>query len=149
MHSGGNSRLQSLTCPSSRVREKSKTWSVKNLKLGVLKTNSKTREVCDKDGLARLSDDDDKGSSSSPEDSSQMSEVSSKEWIFHGTIEILHTMDWDSIGTAKDCPMLAESLKEAFTDLGQTIQRIFSDHAPASIHYAVIVSNIYKAAVTY
>jgi hypothetical protein len=44
--------------------------------------------------------------------------------------------------------MLAESLKEAFTDFkfGPTIQRLFSDHAPASIDYAVIVSNIYEAA---
>jgi hypothetical protein len=41
--SGGDSRLQSST--SSRVRGKSKTWSLKNPKLGVLKTNSKTREV--------------------------------------------------------------------------------------------------------
>jgi hypothetical protein len=39
--------------------------------------------------------------------------------------------------------MLAESLKEAFIDFGPTIQRIFSDHAPASIDYAV--SNIYEA----
>jgi hypothetical protein len=41
--------------------------------------------------------------------------------------------------------MLAESLKEAFTDFGQNSQRIFSDHVPASIDYAVIVSNIYEA----
>ena len=45
--------------------------------------------------------------------------------------------------------MLAKSLnlpvKEAFTDFGQTIQWIFSDLAPASIDYAVIVSNIYEA----
>jgi hypothetical protein len=45
--------------------------------------------------------------------------------------------------------MLAKSLnlpvKEAITDFGQTIQRIFSDLAPASIDYAVIVSYIYEA----
>jgi hypothetical protein len=67
---------------------------LKNPKLGVLKTISKSRE----DGPSRLSKDDDKDSSSSPEDSSQMSEdsateESSKEWMFHGTVEILHTMD--------------------------------------------------------
>jgi hypothetical protein len=94
MHSGGgssdddrpcNSRLQSSTYPSSRVKEKSKTWSLKIPKLGVFKTRE--------DGPSRLSDDDDKDSSSSPEDSSQMSEDSSKEWMFHGTVEILHTID--------------------------------------------------------
>jgi hypothetical protein len=54
-------------------------------------------------------------------------------------------MDWDRSDVAEDRRMLAESLKEAFTDFGPTIQRIFSDHAPASIDYAVIVSNIYEA----
>ncbi len=39
---------------------------------------------------------------------------------------------------AEDRRMLAESLEEAFTDFGQTIQRIFSDHAPASTDYALI-----------
>ena len=62
-----------------------------------------------------------------------------------GTVEILHTMDWDRSDVAEDRRMLAESLKEAFTDFGPTIQRIFSDHAPASIDYAVIVSKIYEA----
>jgi hypothetical protein len=150
MHCGGessdddrptDSRLQSSTHPSLRVRGKSKTWSLKNPKLGVLKTNSKTRE----DGPSRLSDDDDKDSSSSPEDSSQMSDDSSKEWMFHSTVEILHTMDWDCSDVAEDRRMLAESLKEAFTDFGPTIQSIFSDHAPASIDYAVIVSIVYEA----
>jgi hypothetical protein len=150
IHSGGessdndrpaDSRLQSSTYPSSRVKGKSKTWSLTNPKLGVLKTNSKTR----KDGPSRLSDDDDKDSSSSPEDSSKMSKDSSKEWIFHGIVEILHTMDWDRSDVAEDRRMLAESLKEAFTDFGPTIQSIFSDHAPASVDYAVIVSNIYEA----
>jgi hypothetical protein len=75
----------------------------------------------------------------------RMSEDSSKEWMFHGTMEILHTMDWDRSDVAEDRRMLAESLKEAFTDFGPTIQRIFSDHAPTSIDYAVIVSNIYEA----
>jgi hypothetical protein len=74
-----------------------------------------------------------------------MSEDSSKEWMFHGTVEILHTMDWDRSDVAEDRRMLAESLKEAFTDFGQTIQRILSDHAPASIDYAVIVRNNYEA----
>jgi hypothetical protein len=110
-------------------------------KLGVLKTNPNTCEH----GPSRLSDDDDKDSSSSPEDSSQMSEDSSKEWMFHGTVEILHTMDWDRSDVAEDRSMLTESHKEAFTDFGPTIQKIFSDHAPASIDYAVIVSNIYEA----
>jgi hypothetical protein len=74
-----------------------------------------------------------------------MSEDSSKESMFHGTVEILHAMDWDCSDVAEDSCMLVESLKEAFTDFGQTIQRIFSDHAPACIDYAVIVSNIYEA----
>jgi hypothetical protein len=78
-----------------------------------------------------------------------MSEDSSKEWMFHGTVEILHAMDWDSrqvhSDVAENRRLLEESLKEAFTDFGPTIQRIFSDHAPASIDYAVIVSNIYEA----
>jgi hypothetical protein len=148
MHSGcesrdndrpSDSRLQSSTYPSSRVKEKSKTWSLKNPKHGVLKTNSKTRE----NGPSRLSDDDDKYSSS-PEDSSRMSEDSSKEWMFHCTMEILHTMDWDRCDVAEDRRMLAESLKEAFTDFGPTFQKIFFDHAPAPIDYAVIVSNIYE-----
>jgi hypothetical protein len=57
----------------------------------------------------------------------------------------LHTLDWDRSDIAEDRRMLAESLKEASTDFGQNSQRIFSDHAPASIDYAVIVSNIYEA----
>jgi hypothetical protein len=57
--------------------EKFKTW--------ILKSNPKTSD----DGLAHLGDDDDKDSSSSPEDSSQMSEDFSKEWMFHGTVEIM------------------------------------------------------------
>ena len=61
----------------------------------------------------------------------------------HCTVEILHTMDWDSSDVAEDLCMLAESLKEAFTDFGQTVQRIFSDHASASIDYAAILSNIH------
>jgi hypothetical protein len=125
MHSGGkssdddwpsDSRLQSLTYPSSCVKEKSKTWSLKHPKLGVLKTKSKTLE----DGPACLSDYD-KDSSSLPEDSSQMSRDSSKEWMFHCTVEILHTFDWDHSDVAEDCHMLVESLKEAFTGFGQTI----------------------------
>jgi hypothetical protein len=116
-----------------------KIWSLKNPKLGVLRTNSKTHE----DGPSCLSDDDDKDSSSSPEGSSQMSGLSgdsSKEWMIQCTVKIPHTMDWDSSDVAEDLCMLAESLKEAFTDFGQTVQRIFSDHAPASIDYAVILS---------
>jgi hypothetical protein len=68
-----------------------------------------------------------------------LSEDSSKECLFHGTVEILLTMDWDSSDVADDRRMLAESLKEAFTDFGQTLQRtrtrIFSesDHAPPSM----------------
>jgi hypothetical protein len=65
--------------------------------------------------------------------------------MFHGTVEILHTMDWDRSDVAEDRRTLAESLKEASTDFGQTIQRIFSDHAPAPIDYAVTVSNIFEA----
>jgi hypothetical protein len=48
----------------------------------------------------------------------QMSEDSSKEWMFHNTVEILHTKDWDRSDVAEDRRMLAESLKEAFTDFG-------------------------------
>jgi hypothetical protein len=61
--------------------------------------------------------------------------------MFHGTVEILHTTDWDRSDVAEDRRMPAESLKESSTDY----KRIFSDHAPASIEYAVIVSNIYEA----
>jgi hypothetical protein len=50
-----------------------------------------------------------KGSSSSLEDSSQMSEDSSKEWMFYGTIEILHTMDWDRSDVAEDRPTPSRS----------------------------------------
>jgi hypothetical protein len=73
-----------------------------------------------------------------------MSKDSSKEWMFHSTVEILHTMEWDRSDVAED---LAESLKESFTDFGQTIKRLFSasGHLPASIDYTVIVSNIYEA----
>jgi hypothetical protein len=54
-------------------------------------------------------------------------------------------MDWNRSDVAEDRRMLVESLKEAFTDFEQTILRTFSDHTPASIDYAVIVSNIYEA----
>jgi hypothetical protein len=48
-------------------------------------------------------------------------------------------MDWDHSDVAEDRRILVESLKKAFTDFGQTIQRIFSDYVPASI------GNIYEA----
>ncbi len=61
--------------------------------------------------------------------------------MFHGTVEILNKMDWDRSDVAEDRRMLAESLKESSTDY----KRIFSDHAPSSIDYAVIDSNIHEA----
>jgi hypothetical protein len=47
---------------------------------------------------------------------------------------------------AEDRRMLAERLIESFTDFWQSIKRslAFSDHSPASIDYAVIVSNSYE-----
>ena len=62
--------------------------------------------------------------------------------MFHGTVAIHNTVDWDRSDVAEDRSMLVESLKEAFTDFkfGPTIQRLFSDHAPVSIDYAVIVT---------
>ena len=64
--------------------------------------------------------------------------------MYHCTVEILHSMDWDSSDVAGDCHVLIESLAESFTDFGQTVKRIFSDHVPAYIDYAVNVSNIYQ-----
>ncbi len=80
-----------------------------------------------------------------------MSKGHSQEWLFHGTVEILHTIDWDCSDVAEDRRMLpvlavrvAERLTESSTDFGQTIKKTFSDHATASIDYAVIVSSIYE-----
>jgi hypothetical protein len=137
-----DSRLQSSPHSSSLTRKK-----------------SKTRE----DGAARLRDDDDASSSSpdsSPEDSSQRSkgsgisgsgqkrhdsafQDSSKEWMFHGTVAIHNTVDWDRSDVAEDRRMLAERITESFADCGQSIKRSLSDHALASIDCTVIISNIY------
>jgi hypothetical protein len=68
---------------------------------------------------------------------------SSKDWIFHGTVAIHNTVDWDHSDVAEDRCMLAERLTESFADCGQSIKRSLSDHAPASIDCAVIISNIY------
>jgi hypothetical protein len=46
--------------------------------------------------------------------------------------------------------MLAERLSESFTDFGKSIKQSFSYHAPpASIDYAVIVSNTHEVTDDY
>jgi hypothetical protein len=64
--------------------------------------------------------------------------------MFHGTVAIRYTMDWDRSDVFEDRRILTERLTESFTDFGENIKQSFSDHALASIDYAVIVSNIYK-----
>jgi hypothetical protein len=64
--------------------------------------------------------------------------------MFHGTVEMLYTIDWNRSDVAEDRCILSERLTGSFTDFRQTIKWSFSDHVPASIHYAVIVSNIYE-----
>jgi hypothetical protein len=49
----------------------------------------------------------------------------------------------DRSDVAKDSHMLVKTLTESFTGFGKDIKQSFSDHAPASIDYAVIVSNIH------
>jgi hypothetical protein len=65
---------------------------------------------------------------------------------FHCTVAIHNTVDWDRrlrSDVAEDRRMLAEGITESFVDCGQSIKRSLSDHAPASIDCAVIISNIY------
>jgi hypothetical protein len=69
--------------------------------------------------------------------------------MFHGTVAIQYTMDWDRSDIAENCRMLEERLTESFTNFGDiinltTIKQSLYDHAPASIHYAVVVSIIYE-----
>jgi hypothetical protein len=45
--------------------------------------------------------------------------------MFHGTVDILHAMDWDRSNVSNDRRMLAESLKGKF----QTLGRLFRGYA--------------------
>jgi hypothetical protein len=61
--------------------------------------------------------------------------------MFHGTVAIHNTVDWDCSDVAEDRRMLAERLTESLAHCGQSIKRSLSDHEPASMDCAVISSN--------
>jgi hypothetical protein len=51
-------------------------------------------------------------------------------------------MHWDRSDVAENRHMLEKTLTESFIGFGEDKKQSFSDKAPASIYYAVIVSNI-------
>ena len=63
-----------------------------------------------------------------------MSEDSSKEWMFYGTIEILHTMDWDrgsDVRVAEDRPTPSRSHAREEPQLASErgIYRLWADYS--------------------
>jgi hypothetical protein len=67
--------------------------------------------------------------------------------MFHGIVAVPYTIDWVCGDFAKDSRIFKERIIASFEDFGENIKQSFSDHVPASIDCAVIVSNRNKVSM--
>jgi hypothetical protein len=63
--------------------------------------------------------------------------------MIDGTVVIQYTTDWGHGDVDEDRRILAERLTDSVTYFGKSIKESFSDHEPALIDCAVLVSNFF------
>jgi hypothetical protein len=75
------------------------------------------------------------------QDSAFQEPDSSKEWMFHGIVEIPYTIELVHCDVVKVCHILIAKIIVSFDDFRESIRQSFSDHVPASIDCTVMVSH--------